>query len=93
MRKIKRSTAFKHDYKRILKGRYRRTLENDLKQALIALASDHPLEPRFRDHNLTGSWGDYRECHLQPDLLLIYRKVGDDILHLVRLGSHSNLFT
>lgn len=56
------------------------------------MATDQALEPRFRDHSLTGSWVDYRECHIKPDLLLIYRKFGTDILRLVRLGSHSDLF-
>lgn len=44
------------------------------------------------DHDLTGDWIGYRECHIKPDLLLIYRKVGDDMLILARLGSHSELF-
>jgi mRNA interferase YafQ len=59
---------------------------------LKALAADQPLEPRHRDHDLTGDWIGYRECHIKPDLLLIYRKVSDDQLILARLGSHSELF-
>jgi mRNA interferase YafQ len=41
---------------------------------------------------LTGDWAGYRECHLKPDLLLIYRKIGEETLTLARLGSHSELF-
>jgi len=53
---------------------------------------DQALPSRFRDHDLNGDWVDHRECHLKPDLLLIYRKVGSELLILVRLGSHSELF-
>ncbi|MBU6452802.1 MAG: type II toxin-antitoxin system mRNA interferase toxin, RelE/StbE family [Cyanobacteria bacterium REEB67] len=49
------------------------------------------LEVRLRDHALTGEWKDYRDCHLRPDLVLIYEKQDADILRLVRLGSHSEL--
>jgi mRNA interferase YafQ len=45
-----------------------------------------------RDHPLAGEWRDYRELHVKPDLLLIYRKPGPSIVQLVRLGSHSELF-
>jgi mRNA interferase YafQ len=47
---------------------------------------------KHRDHGLSGEWIDHRECHLKPDLLLIYRKPDAEILQLVRLGSHSELF-
>jgi mRNA interferase YafQ len=63
-----------------------------LKQVLKALASDQPLDVRCRDHDLSGDWAGYRECHVKPDLLLIYRKSGSDTLRLARLGSHSELF-
>ena len=46
----------------------------------------------YRDHALSGKWAGYRECHIKPDLLLIYRKVNTDTLRLARLGSHSELF-
>jgi mRNA interferase YafQ len=56
------------------------------------LGNDQPLAPANRDHVLTGDWVDHRECHVRPDLLLIYRKPDLDTLQLVRLGSHSELF-
>ena len=56
------------------------------------LLADQVLPLRYQDHSLTGEFKDCRECHLKPDLLLIYRMVGDDILELTRLGSHSELF-
>jgi mRNA interferase YafQ len=92
MRTIERSTAFKRDYKREAKGRHRATLEADLTTVLKALASDKPLEARYRDHDLSGIWSGYRDCHIKPDLVLIYRKLNTNILRLARLGSHSELF-
>lgn len=92
MRTIERSSAFKRDYKRTAKGRHRVTLDDALKSVLVALANDQPLKARYRDHELSGDWAGYRECHIKPDLLLIYRKAEANILRLARLGSHSELF-
>ena len=92
MRTIDRSTAFKRDYKRESKGRHRATLEVHLMTILMALAEDQPPDRRYRDHYLSGDWAGYRECHVRPNLLLIYRKPGADTLRLVRPGSHSELF-
>ncbi len=92
MRTIERSSAFKRDYKREARGQHRATLDVVLKPVLIALASDQALDLRYRDHDLSGDWASYRECHVKPDLLLIYRKFEPDILRLARLGSHSELF-
>jgi mRNA interferase YafQ len=63
-----------------------------LTAVLILLADDQVLPVHQRDHDLTGNWSGYRECHLKPDLLLIYRKPEIDTLRLARLGSHSALF-
>jgi mRNA interferase YafQ len=92
MRTIERSTAVKRDYKREAKGQHRATLDTDLAPILTALANDQLLQPRHHDHDLSGDWGGYRECHVKPDLLLIYRKPEAEILWLARLGSHSELF-
>lgn len=59
---------------------------------LIALATDAQLEPRCRDHALTSDWAGYRDCHVRPDLVLIYGKPDDITLRLARLGSHSEVF-
>jgi len=53
--------------------------------------ADGPLAERYRDHSLTGDWKDHRDCHIKPDLVLIYRKPDEDRLQLIRLGSHSEL--
>ncbi|MDR2015432.1 MAG: type II toxin-antitoxin system YafQ family toxin [Azoarcus sp.] len=92
MRTIDRSSAFKRDYKREAKGLHRTTLDDELEPVLKALTNDQPLDARYRDHDLSGDWANYRECHVKPDLLLIYRKSGSDTLRLARLGSHSELF-
>jgi mRNA interferase YafQ len=92
MRTIERSSAFKRDYKRESKGRQSATLDTSLIPILAALADDQPLEPKHRDHDLSGDWAGYRECHVKPDLLLIYKKPDAATLRLARLGSHSELF-
>ena len=56
----------------------------------LALANDQPLEPRHRDHALSSNWKGYRDCHVRPDLVLIYR-LDENRLMLARLGSHSEL--
>ena len=85
-------TAFKRDYKRESKGKHRITLDGDLAPVLAALVDDQILQPRHHDHDLSGDWGGYRECHVKPDLLLIYCKPDADTRWLARLGSHSELF-
>lgn len=92
MRTIERSSAFKRDYKRESKGHHRVSLDDTLIPVLTALTNDEPLDSRLRDHDLAGNWSGYRECHIRPDLLLIYRKPDNKTLQLARLGSHSQLF-
>jgi len=82
---------FRRDYKREKKGRHRATLDAALRVVLSALLADLPLDARHRDHALTGNWKDHRDCHVKPDLVLIYQKPDADTLRLVRLGSHSEL--
>ncbi len=91
MRTIERTSQFKRDYKREAKGPHRPTLEHDLIEIVTALAQDQPLPEKRRDHALTGDWKDHRDCHIKPDLILIYRKPDATRLQLVRLGSHSEL--
>jgi mRNA interferase YafQ len=74
MRTIERTSQFKRDYKREAKGLHRSTLEQDLIEIITALAADQPLPERHRDHALAGDWKDHRDCHIKPDLILIYRR-------------------
>jgi len=92
MRAIRRSTAFRRDYRRESAGRHGRDLDGLLRRVVSLLVDDKPLPPANRDHPLTGDWKGHRDCHLRPDLLLIYAKPDPATLHLVRLGSHSELF-
>ena len=91
MRRIERTKAFKKDFQRAVATPKHRDLNNLLPAVLTLLASDTPLPAKYVDHPLRGEWQDFRDCHVKPDLVLIYRKIGTDILQLVRLGSHSEL--
>ena len=91
MRTVKYTNRFKRDYRREKSGRHGRTLDTLLMEVLDLLAGDKPLPRRNFDHPLTGEWDDHRDCHIRPDLVLIYRKPDDTSLELVRLGSHSEL--
>jgi mRNA interferase YafQ len=91
MRTIERTNQFKRDYKRELKGQHRATLDEDFIEVVKLLVKDLPLPERYRDHALTGDWKDFRDCHIKPDLVLIYQKTDDMIFRLARIGSHSQL--
>lgn len=91
MRTIRQAGQFKRDYRRAKKGRHGKVLDAELVALLRLLQTDDALAPRYRDHALTGDWLGFRDCHVRPDLVLIYRKVDDDVLPLARLGSHSEL--
>lgn len=92
MRTIRYTARFNRDYKRERGGRYRTTLDEALMEVVKLLANDKPLAPRNYEHPLSGNWKDHRDCHLKPDLVLIYRKPDAGTLELVRLGSHNELF-
>jgi len=89
MYKIFRTASFKRDYK---------TLSNQekdlLKSIITTLAKGEKLDKKYKNHKLIGNYLGCNECHIKPDLLLIYR-IDDDILELalVRVGSHSKLFS
>jgi mRNA interferase YafQ len=89
MRKIETTKRFRRYYKREKKGQLGKRLDGLLQPIIDMLAADAPLPPRCRDHALAGEWDDHRDCHIRPDLVLIYRKPDDETLQLVRLGSHS----
>lgn len=91
MRRIRRTNRFKKDYRREARGRHRATLDTDLRTVLLLLVADRRLPAKCRDHALSGDWADHRDCHIKPDLVLIYRKPDEETLDLVRLGSHSEL--
>ncbi len=70
----------------------RRGKESDkLKQVIGQLVNQLPLEPQRKDHSLTGNYANHRECHIEPDWLLIYQLTDEELI-LVRTGTHSDLF-
>jgi mRNA interferase YafQ len=91
MREVKYTNRFQRDYRREKSGRLGKKLDALLMEVVNLLAADQPLPRRNVDHPLSGEWKDFRDCHIRPDLILIYRKPDDISLELVRLGSHSEL--
>jgi mRNA interferase YafQ len=91
MRTVRYTARFKRDYRREKSGRLGKKLDTLMMEVVNLLAADQPLPRRNFDHALTGDWSDHRDCHIRPDLVLIYRKPDDEYLELVRMGSHSEL--
>ena len=86
---IQRTSSFKKDYKLIKKRGYDL---NKLKSVIAMLAEGQELPAMYRDHALTNNWKGYRECHIEPDWLLVYRVIENQlILSLTRTGTHSDL--
>ncbi|WRC96505.1 type II toxin-antitoxin system mRNA interferase toxin, HP0892 family [Helicobacter pylori] len=87
---IETSKKFDKDLKILVKNGFDLKL---LYKVVENLATEQPLAPKYKDHPLKGGLKDFRECHLKPDLLLVYQiKKPKNTLFLVRLGSHSELF-
>ena len=88
MKTIRRTSQFKRDVKRM--QRQGRELEK-LKRVLESLVQGEPLAAKYQDHVLVGQYKGTRECHIEPDWLLIY-ELGETEIVLIRTGSHSDLF-
>ncbi|MDT0629877.1 type II toxin-antitoxin system YafQ family toxin [Alteromonas sp. W364] len=84
------SNQFKKDFKKITKLSIPDIIE--VGNVISTLQKGEHLAPKYSDHSLSGNWSEYRDCHIMPDLVLIY-KVDSNILKLARIGSHSDLFT
>jgi mRNA interferase YafQ len=93
MRHIESSGNFRKQLKLMLR---RGKSESEIKSVIVMLAEDQALPPKYKDHQLTGNFGGFRDCHIQPDWLLIYKKQDSDdgcgILRLEATGTHSDLF-
>lgn len=85
---IFRTTSFKKQYKKLANSD-----KTVVKEVIVMLASNQTLSEKYKDHKLTGNFNELRECHVKPDLLLIY-KIDNDILELalVHVGNHNTLF-
>lgn len=88
MRTPSYTTQFEKDLRRMLRRGKR---VEKIKIVLAALINQEPLSERYRDHPLTGDYKNRRECHIEPDWLLIYKLLEDEII-FERTGSHSDLF-
>ena len=90
MLELKKTTQFRKDLKRMVKRNANIALLDEIVQTL---REQKPLAQKHRDHELTGNSAGFRECHIQPDWLLIYLIDGENlILTAVRTGSHADLF-
>lgn len=85
MRQIERTNEFKRDFRK------HGEVDSLFVEVLYKLANDEDLPAKYCNHSLTGNWKDHRDCHIKPDLVLIYCKPDAEKLQLVRLGSHSEL--
>lgn len=85
---VRYSTKFKKDFRACMKRGYKIAL---LQQVIDTLRIPDVLPPKNRDHNLSGNYSGYRECHIEPDQLLIYQQENNELL-LYRTGTHSDLF-
>jgi mRNA interferase YafQ len=88
MRSLRYTTAFKQDYKRLQKRGYDMA---KLRHVLEQLASGEPHTEQYQDHPLRGTYAGARDCHVEPDWVLIYVNVGEE-LRLLRTGTHADLF-
>ncbi|MBE9064496.1 type II toxin-antitoxin system YafQ family toxin [cf. Phormidesmis sp. LEGE 11477] len=79
---------FEKDLKKMLK---RGKTGESIRQVIQKLVQEEPLEPRHRDHKLLGNYKGRRECHIEPDWLLIYKTTAEEII-FERTGTHSDLF-
>lgn len=84
MRSFRTSKDFDRDFKKT-------KLSPALIEVLYCLLNEQPLPAKYKDHALTGNWKGYRDCHIRPDLVLIYKIIDCELL-LARLNSHAELF-
>jgi mRNA interferase YafQ len=90
MLKIEYTNQYSKDLKSIRK---RDLPESELNNVIKILAENLTLPVKYRDHALKGKYSGYRECHIRPDWLLVYKKDNDRlILYIIRTGSHSDIF-
>jgi len=86
------AVVYRNKFKKNLDLMIRRGKDpENIKRVIIALANGQPLDPKHRNHSLTGNFSGFHDCHIDPDWVLIYR-IEADKLYLERTGSHSDLF-
>lgn len=92
MRKLVKTKQFRSDFKREHKSPHSHDLDARLNYVLMLLMQDLPLPAKYNLHRLKGNYVGYLECHVKPDLLLIFKYPENNTIELTRLGSHSTLF-
>jgi mRNA interferase YafQ len=92
MYNVHTTKKYDKDFKRIVSNN---NLIAELETVIVLLATDDkPLPEKYNDHQLKGQFAEFRECHIRPDWLLVYKKTKKDlILALVRTGTHSHIFS
>jgi len=91
MLEIFESSAFKKDRKRESKNSHNKDIDQRIVEVLSLISKDVVLPSKYRLHKLRGPYSGFLECHVKPDLLMIFR-LEDNSVYLLRLGSHSELF-
>ena len=90
---VKRTKEFEKAYKKIKHSGLEKKIRPQLEFVVDNLSSGKVLDKKYQDHQLKGEFKDYRECHIKPDILLMYEiKNKELILILINIGSHSQLF-
>lgn len=89
MNKLEYAAQFKKDFKKVIKKPIPYVIE--VGDVISKLQRGETLEEKYVDHALSGNWTGFRDCHIRPDLVLIYR-IHNNTLQLARIGSHSELF-
>jgi len=88
-----REPIYHGKFKRDLKKAKQRGYDMEkMREVIRLLVTDAPLPDRYRDHAMKGDWVTYRNVHVAPDWILLYKKVGDDSIIFARTGTHSDLF-
>ncbi|WP_082886557.1 type II toxin-antitoxin system YafQ family toxin [Eikenella sp. NML01-A-086] len=87
-----REISMTGQFKRDVKKHCSELISKEGIEILGKLIRDLPLPEKYSDHKLSHNWADCRDCHIRPDLVLIYRKTKENVLQLIRLGTHSELF-
>ncbi|MGL1930243.1 MAG: type II toxin-antitoxin system YafQ family toxin [Desulfotalea sp.] len=89
MLRLEYSSRFKKDFKKVTRLSISEIVE--VGNVISMIQRGDSLTVHYKDHPLTGNWDNFRDCHIKPDLVLIYR-VEENTLQLARIGSHSDLF-
>ncbi len=93
MYRVRYSKKFSKSFRRLVRGGLKKTTQSDIQDTIKLLASGTKLPSSYRDHQLHGEYAEYRECHVQGDLLLIYQIIDAElILLMTNIGSHNDLF-